>query len=136
AFELPEGVEVVNDENTPANMEILNLDGARAVALKLPNLDQGKEGDVSYQIPVVGISDAVVTSETISVFKILDAGYDEVGQFDGHIEVDFSDMDIAWHFDANAQIIPDYPGITGNQFGFNFEYEVKNIDVAEVDKVK
>lgn len=136
AFELPEGVEVVQDENTPANMEILNLDGARAVALKLPNLDQGKEGELTYQIPVVGVSDAIVTSETISVFKILDAGYNQVGEFDGHINVDFSDMDIAWHFDAIAQIIPDYPGIEDNQFGFNFAYEVKNIDVADVEKVK
>lgn len=136
AFELPEGVEVVQDENTPANMEMLRLDGARAVALKLPNLEQGKEGELTYKIPVVGVSDAVVTSETISVFKILDAGYNQVGQFDGHIHVDFSDMDIAWHFDAIAQIIPDYPGVQGNQVGFNFKYEVKNIDVAEVEKVK
>src|SRR5699024_10415031 len=84
AFELPEGVEVVQDENTPANMEMLNLDGARAVALKLPNLKQGKEDELTYRIPVVGVSDAVVTSETISVFKILDAGYQQVGEFDGH----------------------------------------------------
>ena len=136
AFDLPENVEVVNDENTPPNMEILNLENSRAVALKLPNLDKGNEKELTYRIPVVGVSDSVVTSETISVFKILDAGYNQVGQFEGHINVDFSDMDIAWHFDAIAQIIPDYPGISGNQQGFNFKYEVKNIDVKDVEKVK
>lgn len=136
AFELPESVEVVDDENMPANVEILNYKDARAVALKLPKLEQGKEGELTYRIPVVGVSDAIVTSETISVFKILDAGYNEVGQFDGHINVDFSDMDIEWHFNAIAQIIPDYPGITGKQMGFNFKYELKNLDIADVEKVK
>ncbi|MEI3607851.1 LPXTG cell wall anchor domain-containing protein [Pseudogracilibacillus sp. SE30717A] len=135
AFELPENVEVVNDDNTPANMEILNLEGGKAVALKLPDLEQGKEGELTYRIPVVGVSDAVVTSETISVFKILDAGYNPIGQFVGHINVDFSGMDIAWHFDAIAQIITDYPGVTGNQVGFNFKYSVKNINIADVEKV-
>ena len=33
-------------------------------------------------------------------------------------------------------MIPDYPGVQGNQVGFNFKYEAKNIDVAEVEKVK
>src|SRR5699024_2802732 len=87
SFELPEGVEVIQDENTPANMEILNLGEERVIALQLPNLSEDEEEELTYSIPVYGVSDAVVTSETISVFRVLDASYQQVGEFDGYINV-------------------------------------------------
>src|SRR5699024_10471893 len=58
-----------------------------------------------------------------------------VGEFDGYINVDFSDMNAEWDFAATAQIIPDWPGIASDELGFNFDYEVSNLRTTEVDEV-
>lgn len=137
AFDLPEDVRVITNEHSPSNVTgIRKDDGGRAVALKLPELPQGDEKEVTYRIPVVGVSKAVVESNTIPVYRITDSGYTDIGEFEGYVKVDFSDMDVEWKFTAKSEIITDYPGLSGNEFGFRFNYEVKNINLDDVEKVE
>ena len=135
-FALPEGVKVLENDDTPANIQPLELeDGTDALAVKLPELNTDTEREVSYQIPVTGVSAEVVEASTINVYKI-NGSYQPVGQFEGSISVDFSQMTEQWDFDAKAQIVKDYPGLDNGQFGLNFAFNASNLTIDDVDKVK
>src|SRR5699024_5663784 len=95
AFELPEDVQMLNNDDTLDNVESVNVDGSTAVALKLPTLEEGDNAEVTYSIPVIGMSNEVVQSDTISLYTIADSGYNHVGQVPGNISVDFTNMDQA-----------------------------------------
>ena len=135
-FALPEGVKVLENNDTPANIQPLALeDGTDALAVKLPELNTDTERNVSYQIPVTGVSDEVVEASTINVYKI-NGSYQHIGQFEGSINVDFSQMTEQWDFDAKAQIVKDFPGLDNGEFGLNFAFNASNLTIDGVDKVK
>src|SRR5690625_2955078 len=135
AFDLPEDVQMLNNDDTPDNVESLNVDGSTAVALKLPTLEEGDNAEVTYSIPVIGMSNEVVQSDTINLYTIADSGYNHVGQFPGNISVDFTNMDQAWYFDVKNEVITDYPGVNDNQKGFRFNYTTRNLTLDDVDEV-
>ncbi|MFS0749760.1 LPXTG cell wall anchor domain-containing protein [Oceanobacillus sp. 1P07AA] len=135
-FKLPEDVMIIDDENTPDNMTIIDRDEKREVILKLPNLSKGAQENITYKIPVIGVSDAVVVSDTITAFRVYDSSYDVIGAFEGQINVDFSNMDLEWHFNAVGEIISDYPGTTGNEVGFRFNYDIRNLNLDDVEGVE
>lgn len=137
AFELPEGVAVLNNDDTPADLKTIRLGDNTGVALKLPKLGKGGGSqEITYSIPVIGMSDAVVQSEAINLYTFTqDNRYHNIGQFPGSIAVDFSGMDEAWYFDIKNEVITDYPGVNGNQKGFRFNYTTKNLTLDDVDEV-
>ncbi|MCT1577150.1 LPXTG cell wall anchor domain-containing protein [Oceanobacillus kimchii] len=135
-FELPKDVMIINDENTPDNITILSRDEKREVVLKLPNLSKDVQENITYNIPVIGVSDKVVESNTITAFRVYDNSYSVIGEFEGQINVDFSNMDLEWHFDAIGEIISNYPGTTGNEVGFRFNYDIRNLNLDDVEGVE
>lgn len=136
-FEIPEGVRVLNNDNTPANIQPIQLeDGSNAVAVKLPKITSDDKQEVSYQIPIIGVSDEKMEASTINAYKIENNSYHPVGQYEGTISVDFSEMTEQWEFDAKSQIVKDFPGLDNNQFGLNFAFNASNLTIDNIDKVK
>src|SRR5690625_777166 len=136
AFDLPDSVQMINNEDTPEEARQISVDGGTAVALKLPTLEEGSDNQaITYSIPVIGMSDEVVQSDTINLYTFGESGYNEVGQFPGSISVDFSGMNEPWYFDVKNEVITDYPGVNDNQKGFRFNYTTKNLTLDDVDEV-
>lgn len=131
-FPLPEGVVVINNEDTPQHAHMVRQDDTTYLVTKL--LENSEE--ISYRIPVMGVSDEVVESSTIAAYRQVDGIFQLVGQFDGYVEVDFSDMDFVWDFSAKSQIVRDYPSLPDNTFAMNFAFKVGNMTIDEVDEVK
>lgn len=137
-FELPDDVAVLNTDDVPEGLRTINLgEGKQGVALKLPALEEGSGNqEITYSIPVIGMSDEVIQSETINLYTFGEDGYyNEVGQFPGSISVDFSGMNEPWYFDVKNEVITDYPGVNDNQKGFRFNYTTKNLTLDDVDEV-
>ncbi|MFD1852032.1 LPXTG cell wall anchor domain-containing protein [Oceanobacillus bengalensis] len=135
-FTLPEGVAVINTEDTPDNIEILNLgDGLQTVAVKLPELASGENGESSIQIPLLGQTTENITASTITAYAI-DEYYQEVGQFAGSINIDLSEMVDTWKFSAESQIVRDFPGLEENEFGLRFGFNTQNLTLNSIDRVK
>src|SRR5690625_3694225 len=64
-FALPEGVDVVESRT---GVRTINLgDDGRAIAVKLPDVESGSETETTYTIPIIGVSDEVVQSDTITL---------------------------------------------------------------------
>src|SRR5690625_3231237 len=136
AFDLPDSVQMLNNEDTPEEARPISVDGGTAIALKLPTLEEGSDNQtITYSIPVIGMSDEVVQSETINLYTFGESSYNEVGQFPGSISVDFSGMNEPWYFDVKNEVITDYPGVNDNQKGFRFNYTTKNLTLDDVDEV-
>src|SRR5690625_3415730 len=136
AFDLPDSVQMLNNEDTPEEARPISLDGGTAIALKLPTLEEGSDNQtITYSIPVIGMSDEVVQSDTINLYTFSESGYNEAGQFPGSITVDFSGMNEPWYFDVKNEVITDYPGVNDNQKGFRFNYTTKNLTLDDVDEV-
>src|SRR5699024_6624957 len=110
-LELPEGVRVLED--VPGGVEVIEGE----LLLQLPELETGETEEVNYQVPMLGQTDEVVEASTINAYTVVDNTYDEAGQMDGTVNVDFSSMDEAWNFEAESQIVTDFPGLPENQFG-------------------
>lgn len=137
-FTLPDGVAIIEPDNYPVpdGIELLNLgDGVQAVAVKLPELGSEDNGEITYQIPLIGKTDSNVTSSTITAYTI-NGSYQEVGQLNGSVHIDLSDMDETWDFNAESQIVRDFPGLENNQFGLRFGFNTKNLTVDDIDRVK
>lgn len=134
-FDIPEDVKVLDTEDTPEGFEQLNMDDKTIGAVRLPDVKEGESGSVTYRIPVIGKSDAVVESDGIQLFTFEDGLYNPVGNAEGSVHVDYSGMDQAWHFDTKSEVITDYPGVNDNQKGFRFNYSTSNLTVDDVEKV-
>src|SRR5690625_737336 len=136
AFDLPDSVQMLNNEDTPEEARPISVDGGTAIALKLPTLEEGSDNQtITYSIPVIGMSDEVVQSETSNLYTFGERSYNEVGQFPGSISVDFSGMNEPWYFDVKNEVITDYPGVNDNQKGFRFNYTTKDLTLDDVDDV-
>src|SRR5690625_786855 len=136
AFDLPDSVQMLNNDDTPEDVRPIAVGDGTAIALKLPDLEEGSDNEtITYSIPVIGMSDEVVQSETINLYTFGEGGYNEVGQFPGSISVDFSGMNEPWYFDVKNEVITDYPGVNDNQKGFRFNYTTKNLTLDDVDEV-
>src|SRR5699024_5411843 len=59
AFELPEDVQMLNDDDTSSDVRLISEDGRDLAAVRLPELREGNEGTETYQVPVIGKSDQV-----------------------------------------------------------------------------
>ena len=136
-FTLPEDIVVIQNEDTPSDLKPIQLeDGTVEYTVKIPVLQAGKEEGISYQIPVIGKTNEVVKSSTINVYQIDDSGYYPLGQMEGNVNIDLSDMDVAWTFDAESQIVKDFPDLEENLFGLRFAFTSQNLTIEDVDQVK
>lgn len=127
---VPEGVAVVD-----VSEGVQPLDNGE-VAVKLPAMEAGKDGQVTYQIPLIGKTDAVVDESSISTYFVRDGSYSDVSSFNGSIKVDYSTMDKAWDFSATGQIVTDFPDLPKDQFGLRFAFTTQNLTIEEVDAVE
>ncbi|MDY0409168.1 hypothetical protein [Paracerasibacillus soli] len=136
-FKVPENVSVLDTEITPEDLKLLRLDdGSTAVAVKLPEMTTDAEHSITYTIPVFGVSDDRIVDNVINVYAFDENGYHPVGHFSGSIDVDFTAMNLRWDFKAKSQLIKDYPGLEGNQFGLRFSFEAMNLSIHSEEQVK
>lgn len=131
-FELPADVNVLDTDDTPAEYEQYQGEDEKQIgALQLPNVAPGESETVTYQIPVLGKTEAVVTADVIQLYSNNGA----VGSYNGNIDLDFSAMDQDWDFEVTNEVITDYPGVNNDQKGFRFNYSAKNLTIEDVDAV-
>lgn len=132
-FELPGDVTVLDTEDTPEGYKQFRGDDNETIgALQLPNVAQGESESVTYQIPVLGKTEAKVVANEIQLYS---TNTGAVGSYNGNINLDFSAMDQDWDFEVTNEVITDYPGINADQKGFRFNYSAKNLTTEDVDKV-
>ncbi|QQK77563.1 hypothetical protein HUG15_19575 [Salicibibacter cibarius] len=127
-FELPEGVSVGLD--VPEGVELLDVDGSDVLGFQLPEGD----GEVTYEVPVFGQTSESVNEDNLNAY-VVDGQYEDLGPTDVSANVDFSDMDDEWYFDAASQIVPDFPGLNDDEFAMNFGFDVQNITWDDVNGV-
>ncbi|WP_339226087.1 LPXTG cell wall anchor domain-containing protein [Oceanobacillus sp. FSL K6-2867] len=137
-FKLPEGVGLIESEDISEDIEVLQLeDGSQEVAVKLPNMESGEDGELHYQIPVLGKSSEVIEASTTNVYRFhSDGTYHPLGQFEGSVRIDFSEMSETWDFSAESQLVRDFPGLEANQFGLRFGFTALNLTFDNIDEVK
>lgn len=129
-LELPEGVLVLAD--VPSGVVVIEGE----ILLQLPELEPDETGEVSYQIPLLGQTDEVVAGSPINAYTVTGNTYNEAGQIDGNVNVDFTSMDEAWDFEVESQIVTDFPNLPENQFGLYFAFTTHNLTIDDVDKVE
>lgn len=132
--DLPEGVDVLSgvpDDVTPLDLD----DGPTALALKIPE-KVGESETITYTVPVLGQADEVITADEIQLYLIDESGYSSYGVTEGSIDVDFSDMDLVWNFNAESQIVKNFPGLAKDQFGLQFAFKAENLLREDVERAE
>lgn len=132
--ELPEGVDVLSD--TPDDVTPIDADdGSTALALKIPE-KVGKSETITYTVPLLGQADEVITADDIQLYLIDENGFSTYGVTEGLIDVDFSDMDLVWNFNAESQIVKNFPDLTKDQFGLQFAFKAGNLLREDIERAE
>lgn len=130
-FELPDGVQAANADGI-AGLQLDN--GKRGLAIQFAEINEG-ENEVNVTIELIGKTDGEVSNKNLTLYMI-DSSYREIGQINGQANIDYSAMNQEWEFNGEAQLVKDFPGLADNQFGLRFAFDVQNLTIDDVDKVK
>lgn len=120
-FTIPEGLQVLeNDEDVIGLNTDDNYDTIEEILIRVPVeqvISPGESVNQTVTVPVIGVVDENVTDSSLALYYGTDLGFESLGQLAGHANVDFSGMNEAWSFDAQSQLIKDFPDLLENQFG-------------------
>lgn len=130
-FELPEGVRVLKGND---DVKLLKQDGKDILAVHFPTIKKG-ENVVKTTVPIIGKTNGEVSNKGLTLYRMNDT-YQIIGQIEGEANIDYSAMNKSWIFNGESQLVRDFPGLPKNQFGMRFAFEVQNLTLADVEKVK
>lgn len=130
-FELPEGVRVLKGND---DIKLLKQDGKDILAVYVPKIKKG-ENVVKTTVPIIGKTNGNVSNKGLTLYRI-NGSYQIIGQIEGEANIDYSAMNKSWIFNGESQLVQDFPGLPKNQFGMRFAFEVQNLTLEKVEKVK
>lgn len=130
-FELPEGVRVLKGND---DIKLLKQDGKDILAVYVPKIKKG-ENVVKTTVPIIGKTNGNVSNKGLTLYRI-NGSYQVIGQIEGEANIDYSAMNKSWIFNGESQLVQDFPGLPKNQFGMRFAFEVQNLTLKKVEKVK
>ena len=138
-FTIPEGLQVLeNDEDVIGLNTDDNYDTIEEILVRVPVeqvISPGESVNQTVTVPVIGVVDENVTDSSLALYYGTDLGFESLGQLAGHANVDFSGMNEAWSFDAQSQLIKDFPDLLENQFGLQFAFNAQNLTIENADQV-